>query len=153
MVHDVSWSHVVFNLLGINLGFLAYYLIVTKVFKAKTSVTRAEVWMMCWGFFCGVGQLMFKDELCTCSEYCTCLPTDTTPCECSGMEQDPHCQWCCLHLPLEQEIKWRQEMGEPVVGGVSDCCGALVEEQVGEITLHICRTCRKSCHPVAAPRY
>jgi ABC-type uncharacterized transport system permease subunit len=58
MVHDVSWSAVIFKILGINLGFLAYHLIATKVFKAKTSVTLSEVWMMSWGFFCGAA--LFK---------------------------------------------------------------------------------------------
>jgi hypothetical protein len=99
----------------------------------------------------------FKGDQCTCDGYCDCVYPPSRPCECKGMMKDPHCMYCCQHLTNEQEVLWRQEMGEPVVGGVSDCCGSLVEERVlqtygGETILHICRTCGKNCQSVAVPK-
>lgn len=47
-----------------------------------------------------------------------------------------------------------EQRPEPLTVGVSDCCGALVEERVvqtcmSETRLQICRTCGKNCQSVA----
>jgi hypothetical protein len=99
--------------------------------------------------------MALKDTECNCDEYCKC--SDSIPCGCEGMDKDPHCEWCCQHLTPEQETKWRQLVGDPVVGGVSSCCGAFVEQRVlqtymSETVLHICRTCGKDCQRVAVPK-
>lgn len=46
-------------------------------------------------------------------EYCSCI--DRTPCACSKMDEKPHCQWCCLSLPLEDEIRWRKDIAKSIL--------------------------------------
>jgi hypothetical protein len=55
--------------------------------------------------------MAFKDENCTCTEYCKCK---YDPCACDKMSVDPHCQGCLEHLTPEQEARWREEKDEEV---------------------------------------